>query len=367
MFCRNMSQNLVGCVLNVVILFFRNRFKETFLLTYKAVWKHIMSCQFYQAAGCNASQAIDSVISDIDEEEPIVNESEGGIKTGMYFVEKLKCNKNYESLKELGSGAFGIVFTAKFIETQEKVAVKTILGKRDTTIDDNTLKEFLLEIDFMASFDHPNIARLIHADKENLCFSLEFAKGGDLYHLVSRQRGLEEKVARHIFQGILNAVSYLHSKLVVHNDIKPENILIMSHSSLPVVKLTDFGSSRRFNDPIKKVSGTLSYCAPEKLEYFCSPLYDRKALTEKLDIYSIGLSLYVSCTYESAFNSNNASGILEEIKKGYLIGFFIPKLNIRFSKGCISFMLNCLTYDRTVRPSAKDLQCHAWFKQKSFY
>jgi len=318
-----------------------------------------------KAAGVRDSRDVDSGKSEqLMHQSTSVNKNGGKEMNGTYFLDKLLLNENYENLEVLGSGGFGIVLSANFVATQEKVAVKTIFRQKDTIIGANTCKDFLLEIDFVASFKHPNIVRLIQADKENLCFSLEFAKGGDLRKLVTRQIGLKEETARHIFQGVLNAISYLHDELVIHNDIKPENILLMDDSYLPVVKLTDFGCSIRFNDPTKKVSGTLRYCAPEKLENAFRPLNERQLLTEKLDIYSIGLSLYVSCTNESPFKSKYAKGIIEEIRKDCFTWNLIPKLNIQFSQGCIFFMMECLNYDATARPSAKKLKCHAWFKQK---
>lgn len=107
---------------------------------------------------------------------------------------------------------------------------------------------------------------------------------------------------------VLAAVSYCHSKHIVHRDLKPENLLLESEGQ-GAIKVIDFGTSQVF-DPSSKMHqtyGTPYYIAPEILagEY-----------TEKCDIWSCGVILYILLCGRPPFDGENDDEILENVSKG---------------------------------------------------
>lgn len=94
---------------------------------------------------------------------------------------------------------------------------------------------------------------------------------------------------------MLSAVSYCHSKKIVHRDLKPENLLLESNRPDSEIKVIDFGTSR-FYDPSRKMNskfGTPYYIAPEVL---------KKSYTEKCDVWSCGVILYILLSGFPPFN-----------------------------------------------------------------
>ncbi len=91
---------------------------------------------------------------------------------------------------------------------------------------------------------------------------LELCRGGDLLHYVRRRRRIDEEVCKVIFKQIVLGVQYIHSKNIIHRDLKLENILI---DNLGVVKICDFGVSKAIEVgvPNTECCGTPAYMAPE--------------------------------------------------------------------------------------------------------
>eukprot|EP00241_Pyramimonas_parkeae_P000858 CAMPEP_0114249754 /NCGR_PEP_ID=MMETSP0058-20121206/14321_1 /TAXON_ID=36894 /ORGANISM="Pyramimonas parkeae, CCMP726" /LENGTH=602 /DNA_ID=CAMNT_0001363341 /DNA_START=490 /DNA_END=2299 /DNA_ORIENTATION=- len=121
-------------------------------------------------------------------------------------------------------------------------------------------------------------------------FVQEYAKGGDLYQSLKRQGPFSEERVRKILVQLLDAVEYIHSKNIIHRDLKLDNILFTS-TNLDLIKVADFGvcfpktDSRA--DPETKV-GTLDYMAPEVLK---DSQHD-SSYDEKVDVWAIGIITY---------------------------------------------------------------------------
>jgi serine/threonine protein kinase len=87
--------------------------------------------------------------------------------------------------------------------------------------------------------------------------ALDYCANGDLFSYLKNYGKLELNVAQHYLAEIINAIEYIHSKGIIHGDIKPENILLNHQNHL---MLTDFGTSTKEE---KKISSTPQYMSPE--------------------------------------------------------------------------------------------------------
>lgn len=121
------------------------------------------------------------------------------------------------------------------------------------------------------------------------------------------QRNSWRDFARMMYQAA-RAVAFAHQRGVLHNDIKPANILLDARGR---VKMGDFGLARSTDapdaEPVSRIAGTLRYMAPERLAGVCNP---------RSDVYSLGATLYELTTQTPAFNDADRSRVMEEIAAG---------------------------------------------------
>eukprot|EP00435_Cladocopium_sp_Y103_P050133 s1324_g15.t1 len=162
------------------------------------------------------------------------------------------------------------------------------------------------------SLDHPNIVS--YRDNffmgDTLVIIMQYCEGGDLATYIKdmrkqRQR-IDEQQIMHYFVQILQALQYIHSKRILHRDLKTSNLFLMK--SKFVVKLGDFGISRVLEGSIEAaitVVGTPYYMSPEVCE--------NKPYTFKSDVWSLGCCLYEMCMLKHAFSADNLLGLVYKI------------------------------------------------------
>ncbi|ESO00075.1 hypothetical protein HELRODRAFT_83625 [Helobdella robusta] len=224
---------------------------------------------------------------------------------------KLKQTENklsglYDLGETIGKGHYAVVKKAKHCIFGEKVAVKVI---EKTKLDEVSRSHLFQEVRCMKLVQHPNIVRLYEVidSPTKLFLVLELGDGGDLYDFVTKhEHGLEESLAKKYFQQIVEAINYCHQLHVVHRDLKLENMVLFNHRE--VVKLTDFGFSNKFvpGSMLDTSCGSLAYSAPEIL---LGDSYHAPAV----DIWSLGVILYMLVTGKPPFNEANDSETLIKI------------------------------------------------------
>ncbi|XP_056021633.1 serine/threonine-protein kinase D1-like isoform X16 [Ostrea edulis] len=188
----------------------------------------------------------------------------------------------------LGSGQFGIVYGGKHRKTNREVAIKVIDKLRFPTKQEAQLKN---EVSILQNLHHPGVVNLekMFETPERIFVVMEKQKGDMLEMILSSLKGrLSERVTKFLISQILMALKHLHSKHIVHCDLKPENVLLSSETAFPQVKLCDFGFARIIGEKSfrRSVVGTPAYLAPEVLK--------SKGYNRSLDMWSVGVVIYVS-------------------------------------------------------------------------
>ena len=148
----------------------------------------------------------------------------------------------YKLLKTIGKGNFARVMLARHMLTSNEVAIK-IIDK--TQLNPNSLEKLFREVSIMKIVQHPNIVKLyevIETDK-TLYLIMEYVNNGEVFEYLVKNGRMKENVARQKFRQIVSAVQYLHSKKIIHRDLKAENLLLDQKLE---VKIVDFGFSNMF-------------------------------------------------------------------------------------------------------------------------
>ena len=142
---------------------------------------------------------------------------------------------------------------------------------------------------------------------------MEFCSGGSLADLVTRQGALDEEVVQWYTVQMLQGLAYLHSRGVLHRDLKPNNVLLASSSDgETILKLADFGCSKTLEGTSATATnavGTIAYCAPEVLRPVDG--VSRTRYGYKADIWSLGMTVLELLTGVRPFSdSSNVFAIM---------------------------------------------------------
>ncbi|KAM4595170.1 STE20-like kinase b [Fundulus diaphanus] len=258
----------------------------------------------------------------------------------------------WEIVGELGDGAFGKVFKAQNKQTGVLAAAKVIDTKTEEELED-----YMVEIDILASCDHPNIVKLLDAFyyESKLWILIEFCAGGAVDAvMLELERPLTEPQIRVVCKQTLQALVYLHESKIIHRDLKAGNILLTLNGD---VKLADFGVSAKNTKTLQRRDsfiGTPYWMAPEVV--MCETSKDRP-YDYKADIWSLGVTLIELAQVEPPNHEMNPMRVLLKIAKAEPPTLMQPS---RWSPEFSDFLKRCLDKNLDSRWTAAQLLQHSF-------
>ncbi|KAI8092069.1 kinase-like domain-containing protein [Thamnidium elegans] len=262
---------------------------------------------------------------------------------------KVECDDGslavYALGKSIGKGQFGEVFGGLNMDTGEYVAIKRIRRNQMDCDDMN-------EVSVLKHLNSEHIVRYVgfSKDKEFLNIILEYVEMGSLHNNIKAFGKFPEKLAASYTFKILSGLHYLHSKDVIHCDLKAANILTTKTGSL---KLTDFGVSlslkMKDDENTGEPAGTPNWMAPEVIKF--------AGASAKSDIWSLGCTIVEMLTGKPPYAGIPSFTALYRIVEDDEPP--IPK-NIVLSDEAREFLICCFKKNPADRPSAYDLMQSKW-------
>ena len=309
----------------------------------------------------------------------------------------------YEELEEIGSGMYGVVKKVRLKTNPEIIRAMKIIPEENVLQGEGA--SLIDEIEIVSNLEHPNIMKIYECfvdENNNYYIVSELCDQGHLLSKMEKLGKMDQIVVKYLMDQIFNAVAYLHSKNILHGDIKLENVLLNkitkrggrrftninldfnSNEELTEdinknfgkrktsnksnnyikdmmnyeIKLIDFGCSKYFvrrNKKKKKlrgIIGTSIYCSPEVVDN----LYD-----ERSDEWSCGVLMYILLSGVPPFFGDTEEEIFEKIKKCKYD--FTPAPFKKVSKNCKDLIRRLLEPKKQYRIKANEALRHPFFTE----
>lgn len=258
---------------------------------------------------------------------------------------EVKVLHDYRLEKTIGEGAFGKVKLAVHLPTKQSVAIKVV---EKSNLQYDAAERLVREVFVLKLLQHPHINRLLEVfdTPSAIYLVLEYVPGGELFDKICAVGRLDENQARDYFRQLLSAVQYCHAHGIVHRDLKPENILIDADGKLKVI---DFGFTNlmREGSHLDTFCGSAAYAAPEMLS-------GKKYVGQEVDIWSMGVILFLLVTGQLPFDDRNMSKLFYAVHSGML------KIPEQVSAECKDLILKMLSPKPESRYTLQQIRDHPW-------
>ena len=361
------------------------------------------------------SKNIDSDSENEKEEEILKKETEPEIIPQINSIGSIKIGSNtlfmqrqqnpwlfYEELDTLGAGFYGTVKKVRLIKNPEVIRAMKIIS--EDKIKQGEGISLIGEIEILKNLDHPNIMKVYesYVYDNNYYIVSELCDQGHLLSKLEKLGKMDEIVVKFIMDQIFNAVYYLHSKNIMHGDIKLENVLLYKTSKRGGRRFTDinkvFNSNKKITEDINKNYGNKKYSNESKayiedmmnyeiklIDFGCSQYFVKKNKKMKLstiigtsiycspevvdnlydelcDEWSCGVLMYILLSGEPPFYAETEEEIFDEIKKCNY-SFSNPAFK-KVSKNCKDLIRKLLEPKKKYRIRASEALNHPFFTEE---
>eukprot|EP00928_Gymnodinium_smaydae_P063621 TRINITY_DN47142_c0_g1_i1.p1 TRINITY_DN47142_c0_g1~~TRINITY_DN47142_c0_g1_i1.p1 ORF type:complete len:364 (+),score=54.04 TRINITY_DN47142_c0_g1_i1:46-1137(+) len=299
---------------------------------------------------------------------------------------------NYEIGAMLGKGGFGSVHRCTKIGEDDEFAVKIINTESEASQGMGATMSASEEAEIMKRLHHDNIIRILDVFDEDphLYVVMEQVVGGELLAALNDARHpVNEADMANVCRQVLDALNYLHYQLIVHRDIKAENVLLDSPPSERglegSVKVIDFGLAGTLQgDPcsllevdgkqLDLVCGTPHYMAPEVWSSGFPTMPDEwkeqygNMYGPKVDVWATGVMIYLAMFGTFPFNGTTPPAVMgsscsPDTCPEYRPAKQIPGYNV--SERCVDFLENVLEKDQNERLTAREALRTPWLSEKT--
>ena len=216
--------------------------------------------------------------------------------------EKRLTVQGYRIVSKIGRGGSSIVYLAERETDKQQVVLKILDAKAG--LDEILLQRFVQEFDIISSIDHPNVVKIYDRgfSDRHAYIAMEYFPNGSLAEVIPR--GLNGRQALSLLAQAAGALREVHTRGVIHRDIKPGNLMARADGS---IVLADFGIAKRLGNDLGhtrhgELYGTPYYVSPEQIEG--SPA------TIQSDIYSLGIIFHEMLTGKRPFDAESVSGLI---------------------------------------------------------
>lgn len=220
----------------------------------------------------------------------------------------------FELIEPIGRGGFGAVYLARKMATDERVAIKMLLPRAG--MDETVTRLFLREVSLLSQLDHPRIVRF---REMGIALSRPFVVM-DYIDTISLEKTLEVRppgrriqIVAWLASRVLEALEYAHELGIVHRDVKPSNVLAYRDGARLLVKLTDFGLAKNFEEAglsgittEGEMRGSLPYMSPEQV-------LDSRAVKPTTDVYAMGATMFQWLTRELPYDCSRTRAAIAAI------------------------------------------------------
>lgn len=261
------------------------------------------------------------------------------------FCEGVLIADRYKLVSLLGRGGFSEVWLAEDVLANIKVAIK--IYAPGVGLDDAGITLFTQEFSLVFDMNHTNLLHPTHFDcwQRMPFLILPYCQNGSAFKYVSPSNQISEEEAWKVLHDVASGLAYLHGKNppIIHQDIKPDNILISDEGRYMI---TDFGISARIRSTLNRSAaemsgGTLAYMGPERFGQNPQPIMAS-------DIWSLGAMMYEMMTGYPPYN--NHGGMLQKN------GADIPLIEGNYSQGLKDLIYRCVALNTWDRPTAEQIE-----------
>jgi serine/threonine-protein kinase len=216
--------------------------------------------------------------------------------------------ERYQVLCEIGQGGMGKVLKARHLQLNKLVAIKVL--DRSSVGDGNARARFELEATSGSQLSHPNLVQVFDygfTKEDEPYIVMEYVEGESLAQRIQRRGPLDVPESLHIFQQIARALEYMHSKHVIHRDLKPGNIMLQTIGDEVHARVVDFGIAKVLTEggqPATNLTETGAVCGGPN--YMSPEQCMGQKIDNRSDIYSLGCVMYECLSGAPPLSGENA-------------------------------------------------------------